>query len=188
MPAPPPPVEQIEFARTIEGLFMKGLNADTDQVLKAKLKVAGLDFDRTLLPGYPAPLIHKWIQIAAEHLYPDLPLDEALRFVGQRSIPGLEDNLIGRALISGLKLLGPRRSLDRVQRIFRNNGNYQEITSTPISDTSTRLTISYGFGLPGFYQGVFEQCLLLIGAKKVEVKIVPSPPPIVVLEASWAAN
>jgi uncharacterized protein (TIGR02265 family) len=86
----------------------------------AKLKVAGLDLNRPVMPGYPADDFQRWVRLAAAHIDPHLPLEEAVKLLGRRSVPGLEDTLIGRALSSGLKLIGLRRVMERVQRIFRN--------------------------------------------------------------------
>lgn len=180
-----PAVEKIEFARTIEGLFQKGLAAELDAALMAKLKVAGLDLNRPLLPGYPAADFHRWVQIAATHIHPHLPVDEAVRLVGRRSVPGLEDTLIGRALSSGLKLIGPRRAMERVQRIFRNNGNYQEVKVISMHEHGGRLAITDVFGLPTYYQGIFEAAAPLIGAKNAKITLAASPPPSATLDISW---
>lgn len=179
------PEEKIEFLRTIEGLFIKGLGGDTDEGLKAKLRAAGLDLDRPLLPGYPAEQFHRWIQIAAGHVHPKLPLEESVRLIGQRSVPALEDSLIGRALASGLKIIGPRRTLERAERVFRNNSNYQEVKVLAITQNSARMGMAYVFGVPWYYQGVFEQALSIIGAKNVTVSVALSPPPGAIYDIKW---
>ncbi len=178
--------EQLEFSRSIEGLFIKGLGPLLTPSLKEQLRKAGLDIDKTLLPAYPAADFHRWLQVAAKALYPDDSLEEALRKLGHCAVAGLQDTIIGRALTAGLKLLGPRRSLERVHRVFRNNGNYQEASIVELTEKSATIHIHYVFGVPTYYQGLFEFVLNSMEAKNVKVTVVPSPPPGAVIHIEWS--
>jgi len=177
--------DQLEFARSIEGQFIKGLGPALTTEVKAKLRAAGLDLDGKILPAYPAADVHRWIGVAAKAVYPSDVMEEGARKMAHLMIAGLEDSLIGRALTAGLKLLGPRRSLDRVHRVFRNNGNYQEVTILEIGNDSARVRVEYVFGLPTYYQGLFEGVLRLIDAKNPTVKITGTPGPGTILQVNW---
>ncbi len=177
--------EQLEFSRSVEGLFQKGLGSAVDLALKAKLKAQGLDLDKKLLPGYPAADFHRWVETTARHLYPDLTTLEGTRLLGRTAVPGLEDTMMGRALVSGLKLIGPRRSLERVERVFRNNSNYQRVTVDSLSETGGRITIGFVFGIPGYYQGIFESVMPLLGVRNPRVAMLPTPPPSCQYELGW---
>ncbi|MBX5480578.1 MAG: DUF2378 family protein [Myxococcaceae bacterium] len=177
--------DQLEFARSIEGTFLKGLGPDLTPEVKDKLRAAGLDLDRTLLPAYPAEEFHRWVRLAAAEVFPDVPEEEACRHIGFRTIAGLEDTVIGRALAAGLKLMGPKRSLQRLDRIFRNNNNYQQATLTELGERSVRVGLSNVFELPSFYQGVFEAAMKVTGAKQPRVTVVDATPPGVVFQVEW---
>jgi len=42
------------------------------------------------------------------------------------------------------------------------------------------------FGVPWYYQGVFESAVAIIGAKDAKVEVEPTPPPGAVLKISWS--
>lgn len=181
MPSP----EKIEFSQSIEGLFIKGLRSMLTPPIRESLRARGLDLDRPLRPGYPAADFHRWVEHVAGALYPDDSKEEAVRRIGHRAVSGLEEGLIGRALAAGLKLIGPRRSLQRVERIFKNNNNYQVATLLELGEREAKVRISEVFGLPTYYQGLFEAVLALIGAKDLKVRLLPSPDAGVVLHIEW---
>ncbi len=180
----PPPTEQIEFSQSVEGLFVKGisLSADTRNALRA----AGLDLDRPLRPGYPAADVHRWIELVARVQFPELTIADGVRRIGNRAISGLEDGLIGKAMAAGLKLIGPKRALQRVDRIFKSNNNYQTATLLELTETSAKVQMSDVFGLPWFYVGVFEAAVRAIGAKDAKIELLTSPPPGCVLHITWS--
>ena len=180
-----PPTEQIEFSQSVEGLFIKGLGAMLTPPIREKLRAKGLDLDKPLRPGYPAVDFHRWIEFIASIIYPDDRKEEAVRRVGHRAVSGLEEGLIGRALSAGLKLIGPRRSLQRVERIFKNNNNYQVATLIELGERDAKVQLSEVFGLPTYYQGLFEAAVAAIGAKEPRVTVRASPGPGAMLHIEW---
>lgn len=182
----PPPTEQIEFSQSVEGLFIKGLSGVLTTNTRNALRTAGLDLDRPLRPGYPAAEFHRWVEIVARGQFPELTQAEGVRRVGNRAISGLEDGLIGKAMAAGLKLIGPKRALQRVDRIFKSNNNYQNATLLELTETSAKVQMSDVFGLPWYYVGVFESAVQAIGAKDAKVELLASPPPGCVLHITWS--
>jgi uncharacterized protein (TIGR02265 family) len=181
-----PPTEQIEFSQSIEGLFIKGLGPMITPPMKDALRQKGLDLDRALRPGYPAAEFHKWIEYVAGAVYPDDRKEEAVRRIGHRAVSGLEEGLIGKALSAGLKLIGPRRSLQRVERIFKNNNNYQVATLLELGEREAKVKLSEVFGLPTYYQGLFEAAVAVIGAKDLRVTLLAAPSPGAMLHIEWS--
>lgn len=181
------PAEYIEFSQSIEGLFLRGLGPMATPALKQALRGKGLDLDKTLLPGYPAPLFHQWVELAAATLYPGMSRDEAVRRIGHCAVSGLEEGVLGKAVAAGLKLVGPRRALQRVDRIFKNNNNYQVATLADLQEHEARVQLKEVFGLPAYYQGLFESAMRVIGAKEVTVTVLASPPPGATLHIAWSA-
>lgn len=180
------PTEQIEFSQSVEGLFIKGLGSTVTPQMKDHLRTKGLDLDKPLRPGYPAADFHKWVEYTASVVYPDDKKDEAIRRIGHRAVSGLEEGLIGKALAAGLKLIGPRRALQRVERIFKNNNNYQVATLLELSERDAKVRLSEVFGLPTYYQGLFEAVLALIGARDLKVHLIPSAGPGALMHIEWS--
>ena len=180
------PTEQFEFSQSVEGLFIKGLGSTLTPTIREALKAKGLDLSKPLRPGYPATDFHKWIEFVAAAVYPDDRKDEAVRRIGHRAVSGLEEGMIGKALSAGLKLIGPRRSLQRVERIFKNNNNYQVATLLELGERDARVRLSEVFGLPTYYQGLFEAVIALIGAKEPKVTLLPTPGAGATLHLEWS--
>ena len=106
--------ESIEFSQSVEGLFLKGLSSHLTPEIRAQLRGAGLDLDRPLRPGYPAADFHKWIEVTARALHPELPIAEGTRLVGRYAISGLEEGIIGKAMAAGslpTEIAGPAVSV-----------------------------------------------------------------------------
>ena len=163
--------ERIEFQNTIEGVLTVGLKSEMSGPLKEKLKAAGLDMNKPLLPGYPPSQVFKWIAVAASHIFPGDSTDEGVRKLGMKSVTGLQETMLGKALKGALMIIGTRRSLHRAQRAFRSNNNYTEVTLAELSPTCMNLTLNHVNGYPTFYQGVFAGACELIGAKNCTVEI-----------------
>jgi uncharacterized protein (TIGR02265 family) len=180
------PSEQIEFSQSVEGLFIKGLGHRLTPDIRQSLREAGLDLDRPLRPGYPAADFHRWVELLASALHPELERDEALRLVGRLAVTGLEQGLVGKAVAAGFRLIGPRRSLQRVDRAFKNNNNYQVAKVLALSENEARISMAYVFGIPTYYQGVFEaSSIVVLGGVQATVEVLPSPPPGTTLKISW---
>lgn len=180
------PIEKIEFSQSVEGLFIKGLGSILTPQLRQSLRDEGLDLDKPLRPGYPAADFHRWVDLVARTVFAEFDRDEAIRRVGHRAVAGLEEGLVGKALAAGLKLIGPKRSLQRVERIFKNNNNYQVATLVELTESDARVRLSDVFGMPTYYQGLFEAAVKAIGAKDPRVAVMASPPPGVTLHISWS--
>ena len=90
--------------------------------------------------------------------------------MGQAFIRGFERTLIGRAQLSLLQLIGPRRTLDRLTRSFRNANNY---TTANLRELAPKhFEIEFGFvQIPGFYRGVLDAGLRAVGANDLSVEL-----------------
>ncbi len=177
--------EQLEFARSIEGSFIKALGADLTPALKGRLRAEGLDLDRPLLPAYPAEDYHRWLKVAATELYAYDSSTEALRKLGFRVVAGMADTIVGKALAAGLKLIGPMRSLQRMDRLVRHNNNYMVANVADLSITGGRVLLSHVYGVPSFYEGFFQAAVQLSGGRNPRVTVLPSPPPGALYQLEW---
>ena len=101
--------QPLDFGQVYEGLFVRGL--------RGRL---------TLQPAYPSSVLPACIVLTAQTLYPTEPLEQALKVIGRTFFLGFIDTLLGRAMLGLLRIIGPRRSLERMQRNFRTGSNYIE--------------------------------------------------------------
>ena len=177
--------EQLVFPQTVEGLFVRGLAREMTPGLKARLREAGLDLDRPLAAGYRAADFARWIRLAAEALYPGESEEQALRRMGRHFFVGYMDTLMGRALAPVLRVIGPRRTLERMERNFRSGTNYIEVRTETNGPAEVVLHFNDVHGLPGYYAGIAEQGAGLTGAKGTTVEVLPAPAPRCALRVRW---
>jgi uncharacterized protein (TIGR02265 family) len=161
----------LEFQNTIEGVLLRTLGPQLNTELREKLRKEGLDVDKPLLPAYPAADFHRWVRVAAAHVWPNVPETEAVRAFGRRTVDGLAETLLGKAFKISATLLGPRRSLHRITRTFRTNNNYIDVAVVELGPTSLDLTFNEVHGLPTYYQGVLEGGVSATGAKNHRVNL-----------------
>lgn len=178
--------ERLEFSQVIEGLFVRGLKGRVDDALRAQLKGAGIDLSNSLLPAYPSAVFAKGVELAAKHLHPDLPYERAVNQLGRAFFRGYVGTLVGAAMFQVMKLIGPRRTLQRMQRNFRTGTNYVTTRFVALGPTEVDLWFNEVNGLPTFYQGVMEEGAGLIGATNVSVIHRPDPAGGTWFHVKWA--
>ena len=117
-----PADERLVFPSLIEG-YMKGLGPRFDDALKRKLKANGLDVAK-LPPAVPANDMLAHMRTIAAHGWPDEPELEQLRLLGLSAIRGWSTGLLGSAASAMIRLVGPRRALNRLDRAFSTTNNF----------------------------------------------------------------
>ena len=161
--------EPLDFEHVFEGLFLRGLRSQLSDELKAALKAQGLDLSQRLRPAYPAPVLRGCIRAAAKLLYPEMPHGEGICQIGRAFFRGYVDTFIGRATLAVLRLIGPRRTLERMQRNFRTGNNYIETRFTTLAPQHVELWFNVTGDLALYCQGILEHGAELIGAKNTRV-------------------
>ncbi|MEW5741358.1 MAG: DUF2378 family protein [Myxococcota bacterium] len=165
--------EKLWFQQSIEGLFVRGVGELMTPALRDQLRALGLELDR-LQPGYPADLVSKSIRVTAAELFPTLPEPEALREIGALFMRGYTETLIGRAMVQLMRVLGPRRTLERMQRNFRTGANYIETRFRSLGPGRVELWFNDVSGIPDFYAGVMTAGGRQTGARNVRVACSPA--------------
>jgi uncharacterized protein (TIGR02265 family) len=158
-----PPDQRVIFPAQAEGL-LRGLGADVSPALKARLKALELDPDKAFPPAWPAERLRAWLDAASEDIYGEFPRDEAHRRLGRRFIDGWQRTLIGAASAQFLKVIGPRRTLERLARAFRTSDNFSETAVTFPGDTVGMLTVK-SQSLPHYIAGILDGGLAMVGVK-----------------------
>lgn len=151
------------FPAQAEGI-LRGIGPDMTPTLKAKLKGVGLDPEKPFPPAWPAETLRQWLDVIGTELYRDFPLDEAHRRIGRRFIDGWQTTMLGAASAQVLKLLGPRRALERLTRAFRTGDNFSETGVTFPADRVALVTVR-SQSLPHYIAGVLDGGLALLNVK-----------------------
>jgi uncharacterized protein (TIGR02265 family) len=187
MPLAPEEVVPVEswviFAPGAESL-RAAIGKNLTPHLAAQLKANGLDYDKPLQAAYPAPQFEAWVRLAAQALFPDATLGEAQRQLGQRFFDGWQGTLTGAAVSTFLRLIGPRRALNRVGQAFRNGNNFTVTRATFQEGNDVLIDFVQTQNLADFVRGNLEAALGLMHVKG-EVTIVSRGSREFVLRVTW---
>lgn len=173
----PVPDDKIIFDQAIEGLFIRALGPKMTSRCKARLKEAGLDLDQKLLGRYPLEQFQKFVAIAAAELYAGVPRTTADRLMGGLMLEGYGQTLFGRAVLGLLRLMGPLRSLRRLDQNFRAVNNFTESVVKELGPTSVEYWVNELTISPHFTTGLLAAGMQVTGAKDIHVEHVPRPGP-----------
>lgn len=160
--------EKLWFSQSIEGLFVRGIGKEMTPELRAQLKALGIDLG-SLQPAYDNEVVVKAIKLAGTTLFPKLKEPEALREIGKIFMRGFSDTLMGAALVQVMKVIGPRRSLERMERNFRTGGNYVRSKFTSLGKGKAQVWFNDVTGIPDFYAGIIHRGGEFAGAKEMTV-------------------
>ena len=174
------------FSQSIEGLFIKGLGDRLTSAMRAAVKAAGINLDR-IAPAYPVEVMERACQAVAPMLFPEATPAEALRQLGHAFMYGFQSTLIGGAMVQVMKVIGPRRSLERMTKNFRTGGNFIETRFTALGPTNVDLWFNDVGTMPTYFQGIIEEGGVLIGARNLKVAASPETPPAHRYLVTWDA-
>lgn len=178
-----PKDQWVVFAAGAESV-VSAIGTAMTPALAAELKREGLDVSRPPLPAYAAPQFEAWVRVAAKELFPGEPDGLAQRHFGQRFFDSWKGTLTGAAATAFLKVVGLRRAVTRVGRVFRHGNNF---TVTQTSFTGDRVAVvdfQQTQDLPEFIQGVVEGALALLGTVGT-VEVASRAPGTFVLRIAW---
>ncbi len=162
--------EKLIFSQTFEGLRQALGGALTPATLEAA-RALGVDFTQPFLPAYPRDTFVAVVERLAVDLHPTLGLEAAVAAVGRRFMDGYARTMIGRAMVAMLRVLGPRRALERLSRQFRTANNYSETRLRTLGERDFELWCNE-VASPGWYFGIITRGLELAGARDVKVVMV----------------
>ncbi len=163
--------EKLIFSQTFEGLLRSLGGGKISPRLAAGLKERGVDPGKPLLPAYPKEDFTAVITFLARELHPGLPVDAAITQIGRGFMDGYGETMVGRAMLAMIRLIGPRRTLERVTRQFRTGNNYSDTRLTERGPCEFDLWVNEVI-IPGWYVGIIGRGVELSGAKDVKVELV----------------
>lgn len=161
--------EQVVYRHTIEGLF-RSIGSRLTPELKNKLKLAGLDLDAPLPRNTPRVVFAEALRITATELHPDVGSDEAYRRLGAGLIEGVEETMLGKALVAMWPIFGPERVMLRIQDSFATVNNYLQTELETQGRAHHIIRVNECNGNPGYLCGIIEAGLAKAGARNLRVE------------------
>ena len=135
-------------------------------------------------PAIPAELMPHIFAAIAEDIWPAESPEERIRLLGLHFIRGWQQTLLGKAAATFLKILGPHRTLARLDRAFRTSDNYTHSSATMVGPKEVLLTISDVDGLPTYWVGLLSGGLEFLGLKGT-VTLESYPGPAAIYRLRW---
>ncbi|MBL8921097.1 MAG: DUF2378 family protein [Myxococcaceae bacterium] len=155
--------EKLWFQSAVEGLLLRGVGARLTPALRSRLRELGVDLDH-LEPAYPQATMTKAIGVVVDELFADRTREGGLRELGHVFMRGYAETFIGAAMVQIMKVIGPRRTLERMQRNFRNGTNFIETKFEAVGEREATLWFNDVSGMPAFYAGILEEGGRMTGA------------------------
>ncbi|MFL5343690.1 MAG: DUF2378 family protein [Hyalangium sp.] len=162
--------ELLVFEQTIEALFVRALSGRLTPECRARLRQAGLDVDQKIKPAYSFDAWMTFIRIAAEELHPGEPLPMATFKLGEIYVEGFRQTMLGRAVLSLLRVLGPRRTIARATQNFRAGNNYTETRITELGANQFDVWMNEVGPFPEFTAGIMQAGMRMTGVKELRIE------------------
>src|SRR5687767_9369501 len=120
------PDEKVVYKDAVTNL-LDAFRARIGPRIRERLRVeAGIE-ETALKPRYPLELHDAAVKILSEELFPGRPFDEATYEVGRGMLSHYGRGVLGRALFSLIRLVGPMRMLKRVPEYYKMSNNYADV-------------------------------------------------------------
>lgn len=161
------PQVPLVFSQTVEGLF-RALGP-LEPEARERFRALGIDPVR-LEPAYPVETYVAMQRLAVEVFAGDLPFSLGIETLGRRFVDGYGETLMGRAVLLSLKLLGPKRTLERLTRMLSTGTSFFETRLTQASPGVWHLWLNR-VTYAGWYVGLVRRGLELAGAQDVQLKV-----------------
>jgi uncharacterized protein (TIGR02265 family) len=160
--------EALVFNSTFEALA-RALGSRLNAEAKERFKALGVDFDaRELMPAYPFETWVKAMDLGAELVMPNASQDARHEAMGRRLVDCYGETLVGKALLTAMRVIGPRRTLERMARNLRTGNNYTETKFSVGADGVHQLWCSR-VASTSFYRGMLQRGVEVAGGKDVTV-------------------
>lgn len=170
------------FPAAVEGMLI-GLGDRATPAFKAHLKKKGLDV-MNVPPAIPMESWAPYLHAAAVFTWPEQPEEEALRLLGLHFIRGWKNTVMGSATSVMLRLLGPQRTLTRLDRAFRTSDNFTRAVTELVGANEALVTINEVHGFPTYWIGVLQGGLEVLG-KEGTVTLHAVTLPSATLKLTW---
>lgn len=165
-----PMPDKLIFAQTFEGLF-RAVSARLDERLSEALRQLGVDPNAELKPAYPLAVFLATVKLLGHELFPEAPEEERQYQLGCLFMDGYRQTMVGRAMVGMMRIIGPRRTLERLSRQFRTGNNFSETKVEDLGPNECRLWCNQ-VTVPGWYRGLVTKGLEFSGATNVQISLI----------------
>lgn len=162
-------MEKLVFGHSVEA-FLRAVRPALNASFADELKRLGIDTAKPLLPAYPVDVLREALLLGAKKLNPSLSDHDALVALGRRYVEGYGETLVGKALRTAIRLIGPKRTLERLAKQFRTANNYSETKVTQQAPGRALLWCN-DVSHPAWYEGLIAGTLEVTGATSVTVTL-----------------
>lgn len=146
----------------LEGLFCRALRPQG--AFREELRRVGFDPD-ALQPAYTPGTWDAALSVAARHVHPGLPREEALEQLGEAFIDGWFQTLTGRLVGVAAPVLGPDGALKWLSRLWEVGAPGTEVASWREAPGDWRFTVRHPSPQPRFDLGLVRAGLRRAGVK-----------------------
>lgn len=160
--------EALVFGPTFEALA-RALGPRLTNETKERFRALGVDYTHALLPAYPYETWVKSMDLGSQLVMPNAPERERHAAMGRRMVDSYGETLVGKALLTAMRVIGPRRTLERMARNLRTANNYTETKVTEGPDGAFQLWCSR-VASTAFYCGMLQRGVEVAGGKGVIVE------------------
>jgi len=161
--------ERVVYQSLLEALYVRGLEGQVTPALRRALLKEGLNLD-ALPTSLPVPVYRRCLEITARELYPELSLHDGSREVARRLARGSWTTPLGRAMTGCLRLLGPRRAVEWLSRLFRAFDSYSEVRAIREAPGCYRIRFNAPDVPDGYAEATLEEVLREAGARNPEAR------------------
>ena len=161
--------DRVVFSPTFDAL-VRALGPTLSEPAKAHFKAAGVDFDARLVAAYPLETWLASMEIGSELLLPGETREKRFFNLGHRIVASFAETMIGLALVALMRVIGPRRALERMTRNLRAANNFTETSVRLLGDTQCEVTCSPVFSAD-FFRGLFTGSVEVSGGHEVKVEM-----------------
>ena len=160
------------FQQSVEAIFFRAFGERLSPDTLEALRRLGID-QLHPRPTYPLLAVAQGIRVVAADVFPNLTREQALHELGEAFVRGYEQTFMGTAILQLMRVIGPTRSLQRLQRIFRTGGNYMDTRFTSLGPRKAEVWVSDVSGLPTFYGGMITRGGVYAAARGLRTTCTP---------------
>lgn len=111
----------------------------------------------------------KCLRVIVEELFPGVPMEEAFRRLARQHVDGYGRTLMGRATVRVMRLLGPRRMVNRLPSMLSATDNYTAGTVEERGPREFVLSLNSNLQPAAYAEALFEALLSACGAVEPRV-------------------
>lgn len=177
--------EALVWGHTVEGLVRCGKPRATPKWAQ-RLLGAGLDVNQKVATAYTRNQWRDFIFISAEELF-EGTMEARLEQLGAAFIDEYAQTFLGRAVAAVVRLIGPKRAIERMTKSLRSGNNYSQTRATFTGPRRAEFWLNETLGAPSYICGALTAVLKLSGTPSVRLRLLETDGQAATFEIEWDA-